>query len=173
MVYRTTKTRACVEFSMSARKCFALVFIRPIHESPIVENRYFRKWNPGSRPAAQLFLRSEENFRQWSLISSTVAWFIPILQPRSIFPSPRSLTRPLQVPFHIRPSSRQSFHDSTSVPNDKEMHNLAGSRCYATFELIHVYWQLPLDKSSQSSQSFITTDVIYSPARDFIVRQMP
>lgn len=48
---------------------------------------------------------------------------------------------------------------------ENEMHTLVGSRCYAILGLSHGYWKLPLEKSSQSSQSFIKQDGIYSPTR--------
>jgi Reverse transcriptase (RNA-dependent DNA polymerase) len=40
-----------------------------------------------------------------------------------------------------------------------------GSKCFATFDLSHGYWQLQLDESSQECQSFITPDGIFSPTR--------
>lgn len=52
------------------------------------------------------------------------------------------------------------------MPNfEQKIHNFAGPRCYAMFDLSHGYWQLPLSKWAQASQSFITPDVIYSLAR--------
>lgn len=52
------------------------------------------------------------------------------------------------------------------MPNiEHELSKIAGSRFYATFDLSHGYWQLPLHDSSQASQSFITPDGIFSPTR--------
>ena len=52
------------------------------------------------------------------------------------------------------------------MPNlEQELTKLTDSRFFATFDLSHGYWQLPLDRNSQEVQSFITPDVIYSPTR--------
>lgn len=43
------------------------------------------------------------------------------------------------------------------MPNlEQELTKLTGSKYYATFDLSHGYWQLPLAKESQPSQSFVT-----------------
>lgn len=66
----------------------------------------------------------------------------------------------------LRSVNRFTIQHQFPMPNvEQETHSLPGSRCYATFDLSHGYWQLPLDKSSQSSQPFIRTDGIYSPTR--------
>lgn len=46
---------------------------------------------------------------------------------------------------------------------EQELNKLLSSTVYDTFDLICGYWQPQLDKESQSSQSFITPDGIFSP----------
>ncbi len=48
---------------------------------------------------------------------------------------------------------------------EHEIHKLAGSTCYANFDLSHAYWQLPLAVDSRECQSFITPDGVYTPTR--------
>lgn len=43
-----------------------------------------------------------------------------------------------------------------------ELCELRGSGYFATFDFSNGYWQIPLDKISQGSQSFITTDGIFT-----------
>jgi len=46
-----------------------------------------------------------------------------------------------------------------------ELSKLAGAKYFGTFDFSHGYWQLPLDKDSQATQSFITPNGIYTPTR--------
>jgi hypothetical protein len=48
---------------------------------------------------------------------------------------------------------------------ESEVSRLHGSNYFATFDLSHGYWQLPLAVESQECQSFITPDGVYSPTR--------
>ena len=48
---------------------------------------------------------------------------------------------------------------------ESELSRLQSSKFFATFDLSHGYWQLPLATESQECQSFITPDGVYSPTR--------
>jgi hypothetical protein len=66
----------------------------------------------------------------------------------------------------LRPVNRFTVKHQFPMPNiEQELTRLSGSKFYATFDLCHGYWQLPLADSSQACQSFITPDAIFSPTR--------
>lgn len=66
----------------------------------------------------------------------------------------------------LRPVNRFSVKHQFPMPNmEQELSKLSNSRSFATFDFSHGYWQLPLEPSSQASQSFITPDGIFSPTR--------
>lgn len=94
------------------------------------------------------------------------------------YPNPTSpwASAPLLVPkpgpakfrftVDLRPINRFTVKHQFPMPNiEQELTKVAGSVHFGTFDLSHCYWQLPLHRSSQSSQSFITPDGIYSPTR--------
>jgi hypothetical protein len=47
-----------------------------------------------------------------------------------------------------------------------ELHDLHGSKVFATLDVCQGYWQIPLHEASQDCQSFITPDGVYTPTRD-------
>jgi hypothetical protein len=52
------------------------------------------------------------------------------------------------------------------MPNmEDELASLAGSKFFATLDLMQGYWQLPLHEDSQECQSVITPDGVYTPTR--------
>jgi Reverse transcriptase (RNA-dependent DNA polymerase) len=52
------------------------------------------------------------------------------------------------------------------MPNmEDELVSLAGSKYFATLDLMQGYWQLPLHEQSQECQSIITPDGVYTPTR--------
>jgi RNase H-like domain found in reverse transcriptase len=48
---------------------------------------------------------------------------------------------------------------------EDEMASLAGSKYFATLDLMQGYWQLPLHEDSQECQPIITPDGVYTPTR--------
>lgn len=75
---------------------------------------------------------------------------------------------PAQFRFTVdlRPVNRFTVKQQYPMPNiEQELGRMAGSRFFATMDLSHCYWQLELDLDSQSSQSFITPEGIFSPTR--------
>eukprot|EP00171_Calliarthron_tuberculosum_P003723 IDg3723t1 len=48
---------------------------------------------------------------------------------------------------------------------ETELTKLAGSKCFANFDLSHGYWQLELAEDSRDCQSFITPDGVFTPTR--------
>lgn len=48
---------------------------------------------------------------------------------------------------------------------EQELTKLAASQFFANLDFVQSYWQLPLDPSSQSCQSFIKPDGVYSATR--------
>jgi hypothetical protein len=50
------------------------------------------------------------------------------------------------------------------MPNlQNELHDLNGSKVFATLDFCQGYWRIPLHKDSQECQSFITLDEVYTP----------
>jgi hypothetical protein len=52
------------------------------------------------------------------------------------------------------------------MPNlQDELHDLHGSKVFATLDFCQGYWQIPLHKDSQDGQYFNTPDGVYTPMR--------
>ncbi|KAE8955777.1 hypothetical protein PF011_g31695 [Phytophthora fragariae] len=43
--------------------------------------------------------------------------------------------------------------------------SVRGAKCFAKFDMIKGFWQLPLDVDSQELMSFMTEDTVYTPTR--------
>lgn len=112
---------------------------------------------------------------QREFLSRTVA---KLVECDMAYPNPTSpwACAPLLVPkpgqdefrftVDLRPINRFTVKHQFPMPViEQELTKVAGSQVFATFDLSHGYWQLPLHPSSQSSQSFITPDGVYSPTR--------
>ncbi len=56
---------------------------------------------------------------------------------------------------------------------ENELHQLAGAKCYANFDLSYAYWQLELAKDRQECPWFITPQGVYTPTRVYMARPMP
>lgn len=66
----------------------------------------------------------------------------------------------------LRPVNKYTVKHQFPMPNvEQELTKLANAQHYATFDLSHGYWQLPLHENSQALQTFITPDGLYSPTR--------
>ena len=66
----------------------------------------------------------------------------------------------------LRPVNSQTKSYTWPMPHlDDAMQELAKSTCYATIDLCHGYWQMPLEKESQECQSFITPEGVFTPTR--------
>jgi hypothetical protein len=66
----------------------------------------------------------------------------------------------------LRPVNMQTIPHTWPMPNlETATAALAGDRCYASIDLCHGYWQMPLEDSSQECQSFITPDGVFTPTR--------
>jgi Reverse transcriptase (RNA-dependent DNA polymerase) len=73
-----------------------------------------------------------------------------------------------EVPFHSRLRYPNSQAEQVSWPRptlEDELSSLAGSKYFATLNLMQGYWQLPLHEDSQECQSIITPDGVYTPTR--------
>lgn len=82
-----------------------------------------------------------------------------------LVPKPGSDVR-YRFTVDLRPVNKFTVKHQFPMPNlEHELTRLSESRYYATFDLSHCYWQLELDESSRSLQSFITPDGVYSPTR--------
>jgi hypothetical protein len=75
---------------------------------------------------------------------------------------------PAQFRFTVdlRPVNNQTVLCSWPMPHvESELARLRGATCFASFDLSHGYWQLPLASESQECQSFITPDGVFTPTR--------
>lgn len=90
----------------------------------------------------------------------TAAWAAaPLLVPK---PGPAKF----RFTVDLRPVNKYTLKHQYPMPNiEFELHRLTKATCFATFDLSHGYWQLPLHPDSQALQSFITPDGVYSPTR--------
>jgi hypothetical protein len=75
---------------------------------------------------------------------------------------------PAQFRFTVdlRPVNNATIPSSWPMPHmGSELARVAGSHCFATFDLSNGYWQLELYEDSRNCQSFITPDGVYTPTR--------
>lgn len=73
----------------------------------------------------------------------------------------------------LRPIIKYTIRHQYPMPNlEQELTKLTGSKYYATFDFSHGYWQLPLAKESQPSQSFVTPSGVHPP-ESFMVQLTP
>jgi hypothetical protein len=95
-----------------------------------------------------------------------------------VYRNPRSAwcSAPLLVPkpgptqfrftVDLRPVNKLTVPCAWPMPHiESELARLCHSSYFATFELSHGYWQLPLAPESQECQYFITPDGVLSPTR--------
>jgi Reverse transcriptase (RNA-dependent DNA polymerase) len=84
--------------------------------------------------------------------------------PPLILPKPRPDQYRMTVDLRVPNASTKPT--AWPMPNLKdELHELHGSEVFATLDFCQGYWQKPLHKDSQDSQSFITPDGVYTPTR--------
>jgi hypothetical protein len=128
---------------------------------------------PGATPVRVRLRRYSQEQREF------LARFVAQLEAAGlVYRNPRAAwcAAPLLVPkpgpaqfrftVDLRPVNRQTVPCSWPMPHvESELAKLCGSTCFATFDLSHGYWQLPLAPESQECQSFITPDGVYSPTR--------
>ena len=66
----------------------------------------------------------------------------------------------------LRAVNKFTVEHQYPMPNlEYELSKLAHARHYATFDLSHGYLQIPLEKESQNTNSFLTLDGVYTLAR--------
>lgn len=79
---------------------------------------------------------------------------------------PKAGSSPFRFIVDLRLVNKYTVQHSHPMPNiECELGKLAKSKYFASFDLSHGYWQLPLDEGSQECQSFVTPDGVYSPTR--------
>jgi Reverse transcriptase (RNA-dependent DNA polymerase) len=87
-------------------------------------------------------------------------WASPLL----IFPKPGPDQYRMTVDLRVPNASTKPT--AWPMPNlEDELHDLHGSKVFATLDFCQRYWQIPLHKDSQDCQSFITPDGVYAPTR--------
>jgi hypothetical protein len=111
-----------------------------------------RKYAP---PQAQFLAAKMADMERLVLVKNNLAskWEIqPLILPRA-GPEKFRFTPDLRYP------NSQAEQISWPMPNmEAELASLAGSKDYATLDLMQGYWQLPLHEDSQECQSIITPD---------------
>ena len=71
-----------------------------------------------------------------------------------------------RLTIDLRPVNSQTVPFAWPMPSlESVVSEVAGDACFATFDLCHGYWQMPLHPDSQECQSFITQDGVYTPTR--------
>jgi RNase H-like domain found in reverse transcriptase/Reverse transcriptase (RNA-dependent DNA polymerase)/Integrase core domain/Integrase zinc binding domain/Chromo (CHRromatin Organisation MOdifier) domain len=79
---------------------------------------------------------------------------------------PKSGRDQFRFTVDLRPVNQQTVPVVWPMPHiESELSKLNSSRCFATFDLSHCYWQLPLAPDSQECQSFITPEGVFTPTR--------
>ena len=118
-----------------------------------------RRYSP---PQAQFLRNKVEELLDLGLIrpNTESAWACaPLIIPKS---------GPEQFRFTVdlRPVNNQTVPFTWPMPHlETVLQELQGATCYATIDLCHGYWQMPLAEASQECQSFITPDGVYTPNR--------
>lgn len=79
---------------------------------------------------------------------------------------PKAGPEKFRFTLDLRYPNSQAEQVSWPMPNmEDELASLAGSKYFATLDLMQGYWQLPLHEDSQECQSIITPDGVYTPTR--------
>jgi hypothetical protein len=118
-----------------------------------------RKYAP---PQAQFLAAKMADMERLGLVKKNLSskWASPpLIQPKA-GPEKFCFTLDLRYP------NSQAQQVSWPMPNmEDELTSLAGSKYFATLDLMQGYWQLPLHEDSQECQSIITPDGVYTPTR--------
>jgi hypothetical protein len=118
-----------------------------------------RKYAP---PQAQFLAAKMAGMENLGLVKKnlTSRWASPPL----ILPKARP--EKFRFTLDLRYPNFQAEQVSWPMPNmEDELASLAGSKYFATFNLMQGYWQLPLHENCQECQSIITPDGVYTPTR--------
>ena len=79
---------------------------------------------------------------------------------------PKSGPEHFRFTVDLRPVNSQTVPFTWPMPHfERAVSELAGYTAFATIDLCHGYWQMPLEESSQECQSFITPDGVFTPTR--------
>jgi hypothetical protein len=79
---------------------------------------------------------------------------------------PKAGPEKFRFTLDLRYPKSQAEQVSWPMPNmEDELASLAGSKYFATLDLMQGYWQLPLHEDSQEFPSIITPDGVYTPTR--------
>jgi Reverse transcriptase (RNA-dependent DNA polymerase) len=71
-----------------------------------------------------------------------------------------------RVTVELRVPNASTKSTAVSMPNlQDDLHDVHGSKVFATLDVCQDYWQILLHKDSQDCQSFITPDGVYTPTR--------
>jgi hypothetical protein len=77
---------------------------------------------------------------------------------------PKTGSDQYRMTVDLRVSNASTKPTAWPMPNlQNELHDLLGSKVFATLEFCQGNWQIPLHKDSQGCQSFITPDGVYTP----------
>ena len=118
-----------------------------------------RRYSQEQRDFLALFVKTLEEAGMVYRNPSAAWCSAPLLVPK---PGPAQF----RFTVDLRPVNRQTIPCSWPMPHvESELSRLQSSKFFATFDLSHGYWQLPLAPESQECQSFITPDGVYSPTR--------
>jgi hypothetical protein len=118
-----------------------------------------RKYAP---PQAQFLAAKMADMERLGLVKKNLAskWASPPLILPKAGPEKFRFTLDLRYP------NSQAEQVSWPMPNmEDELASLAGSKYFATLDLMQGYWQLSLHEDSQECQSIITPDGVYTPTR--------
>uniref|UniRef100_H3H7X8 RNA-directed DNA polymerase n=1 Tax=Phytophthora ramorum TaxID=164328 RepID=H3H7X8_PHYRM len=71
-----------------------------------------------------------------------------------------------RITIDYRPVNKVTVPIAGAMPNLAVVSSsVRGARCFAKFDMIKGFWQLPLDVDSQELMSFMTEDTVYTPTR--------
>ena len=79
---------------------------------------------------------------------------------------PKPGTEKFRFTVDLRAPNRETVPIASAMPDLENMYrSLAGSKCYAKFDMNHAYWQIELDKHSREFMSIQTPIGVYTPTR--------
>ena len=79
---------------------------------------------------------------------------------------PKNGPEKFRLTIDLPPVSNQTIPFAWPMPSlETVTSEVASDTCFATFDLCHGYWQMPLHEDSQECQSFITAEGVYTPVR--------
>ena len=118
-----------------------------------------RRYGPAQRAFIASTIKSLEDVKA-VYVNPKARWASPALA------VPKPGTEKFGFTVDLRASNRETVPIASAMTDLESMYrSLAGSKCYAKFDMNRAYWQIELDKDSREFMSIQTPIGVYNPTR--------